>query len=82
MDIKGIINAWKRVKTSLPLIQFLTSGVYEGLGSLVVTYNINPFITSTSLSPTLTWRVEVTDEWRVEVTDEWRVEVTDEWRWR
>ena len=33
---------------------YYTSGVYDGLGSLVVMYKENPFITSTSLSPTLT----------------------------
>ena len=35
----------------------LTSGVYDGLGSLVVMYRLNPFITSTSLSPTLTFSI-------------------------
>ena len=35
----------------------LTSGVYAGLPSFVVMYNVNSFITSTSLSPTITLKV-------------------------
>ena len=38
------------------LVRALISGVYVGLGSLVVMYSMKPFITSTSLSPTLTYR--------------------------
>ena len=34
------------------------SGVYDGLGSLVVMTSLNPFMTSTSLSPTLTLNVD------------------------
>lgn len=32
-----------------------TSGVYAGLGNLVVMYRVKPDSTSTSLSPTFTW---------------------------
>lgn len=60
MSVSSVYQYFTFIVTvkSMMAVRADISGVYEGFGSLVVMISLNPFITSTSLSPTFTLNVE------------------------